>query len=180
MRSNKVLIYDINNVNVNPDDKFTYSVQYTFLQYLRNFFDDELVRSEIPDRIKIYKNGVYDHDIIPTEKCTDNPLTCDTTEPYIWCQKLNKRAGHPIVIQCYSIRNTGTRYEVRFWPDWGSAYEKDYFYASKIECFTHILNKTITYDDTDVGFIINDYDKIYETIKIKNRKELKQFISNMK
>lgn len=178
MKDNKILVTDINYIRVNPDDKFTYSTHYSFLQYLLNFFDDDLIRSEVPTRIKIYRNGVYDHDIVPT-KCTNNTLFIHENGPYAWCQKLNKKAGHPIVIQRYSIDNEGKNYSVRYWPDWGSAYESYHFYDTKVECFKHILNHTTTYDDTEIGFIIEDYDKIFEKFTIKNRKELKQRISEM-
>ena len=128
-------------------------------------------------------NGIYDHDIIPTQTC-DVICCCRHDICYEaddYCKNLNKAAGNAVQLHRYIIYRKGSHFTIQFRPRWGWGCEIEYEYHTMTDCLKHIVLNSATYNDTELGFKLELYNANgYQenTINIRNKAELKRMIQN--
>jgi hypothetical protein len=176
---------DTKGICVSNGDVFTSEIEFSFWDKLFAHLngDPDCNYYAKPKRISIYRNGIYDHDIIPTQTC--DVIGCcrhgDCLEAQTHCNILNKAAGNAVQLHRYIIYRKGSHFTVRFQPDWGWGCESEYEYHTIANCLKHIVLNSATYNDTELGFKIELYNANghhENTINIRNKAELKQMIQN--
>ena len=172
----------VNGININPGDKFTYEAEFSIFQrFLSEFGFNECFK---PKRISIYRNGIYDHDIIPTRIAGVIGYyrlgLLDEADDY--CKKLNKAAGNVVDTHRYDIKCCGPNYyTIKFHPNFGWANEYTYKYDSLIDCLKHIVVNSYTYSATEIGYELKYYNPhgcIINSVNIQNTIELNRYIQN--
>lgn len=171
----------VNGIIVNPGDKFTYEVEFSIFQrFLSEFGWSDCFK---PKNIYIYRNGVYDHAIAPTRIA--NVISyyrhglCYEADDY--CKNLNKAACNAVDTHRYDIKRCGNYYTIKFHPCGGWANEHEYEYDTLTDCLKHIVVNSNTYNDTELGYelkYLNSCGCIRNSVHIKNKAELKQYIQN--
>ena len=171
-----------NNSGVNTGDKFTYTVEFSnWDKMLARLYCYEYVCK--PKHISIFKNGKYDHNIVPTQCCDviryDSQGICPEAENY--CKNLNKSAGSATDTHEYVIKRAGHQCSVRFYPEFGWGNEIEYKYDTIIDCLKHIVVNSSTYNDNEIAFRIAFYNancNKEREIFIQNKAHLKQIIED--
>jgi hypothetical protein len=162
----------INGIIVNPGDNFTYTAEFSFFQRL---FACDMYFT--PKKISIYRNGIYDHDIIPTQIVNVAVYYRGgyIEEAYEYCKNLNKAAGHAIDIHSYDIKRCGNYYTIKAYQSWGNEYK----YDTLTDCLKHIVVNSNAYSDTELSYVLrylNSCGCIINSVTIENKAELKQYI----
>jgi hypothetical protein len=171
----------INGIIVNPGDNFTYKVEFSIFQrFLSEFGCSDCFK---PKNIYIYRNGVYDHDIIPTRIANVIGYyrhgVCYEAKDY--CKNLNKVAGNAVDTHRYDIRRRGNYYAIKFHPCGGWANEGEYEYDTLTDCLKHIVVNSTAYNDTELSYelsYLNSCGCIINSVTIENKAELKRYIQN--
>ena len=171
----------VNGININQGDNFTYTVEFSIFQrFLSEFGGSDCFT---PKKISIYRNGVYDHDIIPTQIANVIRYyrhgVCYEADDY--CKNLNKAAGNAVDTHRYDITRRGNYYTIKFHPNWGWGCEIEYEYHTMADCLKHIVLNSNAYSDTELGYelkYLNLNGNIINSVTIKNKAELKQYIQN--
>jgi hypothetical protein len=178
---------DTKGICVSNGDVFTSEIEFSFWDKLFAHLngDPDCNYYAKPKRISIYRNGIYDHDIIPTQTCDvigccrHGDIWCLDAQTH--CNTLNNAAGNVVQLHRYIIYRKGSHFTVRFQPDWGWGCESEYEYHTIANCLKHIVLNSATYNDTELGFKIELYNANghhENTINIRNKAELKQMIQN--
>lgn len=162
----------VDGIKVNQGDDFTYTAEFSFFQRL---FACDMYFT--PKKISIYRNGVYDHDIVPTQIANVAVYYRGgyIKEAYNYCKKLNKAAGHAVDTHSYDIKRCGTYYIVKVNYVWADEYK----YESLTDCLKHIVVNSNAYSDTELGYelrYLNSSDCVINSVTIKNKAELKRYI----
>lgn len=174
-----------NGIYVSNGDVFTSEIEFSFWDKLFAHLncDPDCNYYAKPKRISIYRNGIYDHDIIPTQTC-DVICCCRHDICYEaddYCKNLNKAAGNAVQLHRYIIYRKGSHFTIQFRPRWGWGCEIEYEYHTMTDCLKHIVLNSATYNDTELGFKLELYNANgYQenTINIRNKAELKRMIQN--
>jgi hypothetical protein len=178
---------DTKGICVSNGDVFTSEIEFSFWDKLFAHLngDPDCNYYAKPKRISIYRNGIYDHDIIPRQTCDvigccrHGDIWCLDAQTH--CNTLNNAAGNAVQLHRYIIYRKGSHFTVRFRPDWGWGCESEYEYHTIANCLKHIVLNSATYNDTELGFKIELYNANghhENTINIRNKAELKQMIQN--
>ena len=176
---------DTKGICVSNGDVFTSEIEISFWDKLFAYLncDPDWNYYAKPKRISIYRNDIYDHDIIPTQTCDVIGCCrhgmCYEADDY--CKNLNKAAGNAVDTHRYDITRRGNYYTIKFHPNWGWGCEIEYEYHTMADCLKHIVLNSATYNDTEIGFKLELYNANghqENTINIKNKAELKQMIQN--
>ena len=170
----------VNKININQGDNFTYTVEFSIFQ---RFLSEFGCREFTPKKILIYRNGVYDHDIIPTKIASVilyyRHGICYEADDY--CKNLNKAAGNAVDTHGYDIKRRGNYYTIKFNPTGGWVNEAEYEYNTLTDCLKHIVVNSTAYSDTELGYelkYLNLTGGIINSVIIKNKAELKLYIQN--
>lgn len=174
-------------INVSSGDIFTSEIEFSFWDKLFAHLnsDPDCNYYAKPKRISIYRNGVYDHDIVPTCACDvigccrNGDMWCSDAGNH--CKMLNNAAGNAVQLHRYIIYRRGSHFTVQFRPEWGWGSEIEYEYRTMIDCLKHIVLNSTTYNDTELGFRLEIYNANghqENTINIRNKDKLKHMIQN--